>query len=228
MASVGLIPIEWSEDPGLMLPGQKYPTLVKSRLREISITTFGGNLNALMLYDESGKTINLNDISNVNIKINKKETMDSLKIVAGALNLTDKATEAEVVKAALDLKEANTRLTAEVEALRRDKKDLSDKIDNSEKDVLLGAAVSEKKITEKEKAAFIKLSVDDIKTVLADRKPAVDLNNYVQPGNDKSTENLVKMSWKELDRQGKLVELKGKDFEAFKTKFKEEFGKDYK
>ena len=224
MASVGLVPIEWSDAPELMLPGQTQPTLTKCRLREISITAFGANHNALVLYDNNGSQINLHEIS-TNLNIDKK--MD-LKIIAGALNLTEKASEAEVVKAVLDLKEEKTKLSTRVETLEKEKQTLSDKIENSEKDVLLNAAVAEKKITEKEKTVLIKLSVEDIKIALADRKAAVNLQNFTEDNPDSEIADLAKLSWQELDMQGKLVILKEKNFETFKTKFKERFGKEYK
>ena len=43
----------------------------------------------------------------------------------------------------------------------------------------------------------------------------------------KGVEKLLEMSWKEIDKKGFLEELKSKDYEGFKAKFKEEFKKDY-
>lgn len=224
MTSIGVIPIEWSEDPKLMLPGQTGPTLTKCRLREISITPFGSNLNALRLYDDDGNTIKLNDYSQ--IKIENK--MDNLKTIAGALDLNDKATEAEVVKTALELRDKATKQGEQITRLEAEVKTLTDKIDNAEKETLLSAAVADKRITEKEKTAYLKLPVEDIKTVLADRKPAVDLKNFTQEAGGDDLAELTKLSWAELDKQGKLAELKEKDFETFKAKFKQAFGKEYK
>ena len=51
-ASAGLKPIEESEDPALMLPGQTYPTITKSKLKEASITDIPGNGNAIKLFGE--------------------------------------------------------------------------------------------------------------------------------------------------------------------------------
>jgi HK97 family phage prohead protease len=228
MASIGVVPIEWSEDPELMLPGQTGPTLTKCRLREISITPFGSNLNALRLYDDEGNKLNLNDYSQIKIEKNTQK-MNDIKIIAGALDLSEKATEAEVVKTALELKEKNAKQAEKIAKLEAERKELSDRVDNAEKETLLSAAVADKRISEKEKAVFLKLSVEDIKTALADRKPAVNLKAFAKSGDsDEEVSELVKLSWAELDKQGKLVELKEKDFEAFKAKFKKEFGKEYK
>ncbi|MDR3133890.1 MAG: hypothetical protein LBU42_07700, partial [Prevotellaceae bacterium] len=116
MSSIGIIPIAWSEDPKLMLPGQTGPTLTKCRLREISITPFGSNLNALRLYDDDGNTINLNDYSPIKIEKNTQK-MNDIKIIAGALDLSEKATEAEVVKTALELKEKNAKQAEQITKL---------------------------------------------------------------------------------------------------------------
>ncbi|MDR3350708.1 MAG: hypothetical protein LBN98_03540 [Prevotellaceae bacterium] len=224
MTSIGIVPIEWSEDPKLMLPGQTGPTLVKCRLKEISLTPFGSNLNALRLYDDNGDTINLNNYTQ--IKIENK--MNDLKTIAGALDLHDDATGTEVVKTALELKDKAAKQVEKITKLEAEVKTLSEKINNAEKETLLGAAVADKRITEKEKTAFLKLPVEDIKTVLADRKPAVDLKSFTQGDGDGEVAELVKLSWSELDKQGKLATLKEKDFETFKTKFKKQFGKEYK
>jgi phage I-like protein len=157
--------------------------------------------------------------------------MNSTEIIAGALDLSEKATEAEVVKTALELKEKSGKQAEKITKLEAEVKTLSEKIGNAEKETLLSAAVSEKRITEKEKAAFLKLSVEDIQTVLEDRKPAANLKAFTQGGDggdDSEVSELVKLSWAELDRTGKLAELKEKDFEAFKTKFKKEFKREYK
>jgi HK97 family phage prohead protease len=229
MSSIGIIPVEWSEDPKLMLSGQTGPTLTKSRLREISVTPFGSNLNALRLYDNDGNAINLNDYSQIKIEKNNNK-MNDMKIIAGALDLNEKATEAEVVKTALELKEKSAKQAKQITELEAEKKTLSDKIENAEKETLLGAAVADKRITEKEKTAYLKLPVEDIKTVLADRKPATNLKAFTQPegGAGSDVAELAKLSWSDLDKQGRLAELKEKDFETFKTKFKQAFGKEYK
>jgi len=60
-ASIGLRPIEWSEDPALMLPGQTRPTVTKCKLLEISVVDFPANENALVLFDDEGKKVNLSD-----------------------------------------------------------------------------------------------------------------------------------------------------------------------
>ncbi|MDR3133234.1 MAG: hypothetical protein LBU42_04340, partial [Prevotellaceae bacterium] len=139
-------------------------------------------------------------------------------------------TEAEVVKTALELKEKNAKQAEQITKLEAEKKALSEKIENAEKETLLSAAVTDKRITEKEKAVFLKMSAEDIKTVLSDRKPAANLKAFTQAegGAGSDVSELAKLSWHDLDKQGRLAELKEKDFETFKAKFKQAFGKEYK
>ena len=64
-ASIGFRVIETSEDPELMLPGQKYPTVTKCQLVEISIVDVPSNENACCLYDDNDKRIELKDSSDL-------------------------------------------------------------------------------------------------------------------------------------------------------------------
>lgn len=61
MVSVGLCDVELSDDYKYRIEGQTLPTVIKSRLRESSIVTFGANHNAIKLYDRTGTLINLSD-----------------------------------------------------------------------------------------------------------------------------------------------------------------------
>lgn len=62
-ASIGFEVIETSNDPSVMLRGQTRPTITKCRLIEISVVDIPSNQNALALYDQSGKRIELKDES---------------------------------------------------------------------------------------------------------------------------------------------------------------------
>jgi HK97 family phage prohead protease len=107
-ASIGLNVIEFSNDPKLMKPGQKRPTVTKCSLEEISVTPFPSNKNALRLMVD-GKALNLSEnnseIENILPLINNNVQM---KQVALKLGLPETATEQEVVDAvtALEAKAA--------------------------------------------------------------------------------------------------------------------------
>ena len=235
MASIGVEPIEWSNDAQYKLPGQQLPTLIKSKLKEISTCTFGSDMNAIKLIDSTGKVLTLNkkvfdnyikqsvNYNNNNLSIMENQTIIQLKAAIGISDKTDAEMLAMVIKnnnEVVTLKAANDTLTAENAALKTAS-------ENSKKEVVLQKAVDEKKITLKEKEVYLKLSIEDIKAVVDTKKAATDFKSMTEEGN-KEVEGLLKLSWKELDKQGKLVQLKESNIEVFKSKFKEEFKKEYK
>jgi len=61
--SVSIIPIEESEDPQYLLPGQKYPTITKSELLEVSVVTVPGQKNSVKLCKPDGSKYQLNLIT---------------------------------------------------------------------------------------------------------------------------------------------------------------------
>ena len=77
--SLNVIPIEESEDKELLLPGQKYATLVKSELIEISLVTIPGQKNAVKLSTPEGDEYKLHLITNKKKMDKDEKTVDQLK-----------------------------------------------------------------------------------------------------------------------------------------------------
>lgn len=71
-ASISLRIIETSEDPELLLPGQKYPTVTKWELMEASIVSIPADADAVRLYDQSGNEIDLKDEQAVKLAFSQK------------------------------------------------------------------------------------------------------------------------------------------------------------
>ena len=65
--SIGFRAIAYSNDPALMLPGQKYATITQSELLECSIVMIPSNPNAVAVksFDKDGKKYNITGNSNV-------------------------------------------------------------------------------------------------------------------------------------------------------------------
>lgn len=61
--SIHILPVEQSEDPLLLMPGQVYPTITKSELLEVSVVTLPGNANAVKLLNLDGTEYQLSIIS---------------------------------------------------------------------------------------------------------------------------------------------------------------------
>lgn len=184
MASCGLVDLNGIRDPHE--PNTKI-IMVKSRLREASIVTIGGNHNAMRLYDNEGKLIELNDDNDVlkladfiqkpKIKIQmKKETLEILNL---ADNATDEMIEAAVLKLSDEKKQAlSGKATAEAATKAAQEKldaiELAEKTANAAEAVqLVDTAIKDGRLSEKEdgsvKKAWLTLfdaNHDNAKTML--------------------------------------------------------------
>jgi hypothetical protein len=93
MTSIYADVIETSMDPELILEGQLYATVTKSKLVEISIVPIGGNDDALKLSKYGFDPVKLN-----NVKLNQTENMSQFKTLAIALALNPEADETALLK----------------------------------------------------------------------------------------------------------------------------------
>lgn len=99
MVSAGLDVLEQSNDPEVLFPGQRYSTVTRSKLREVSIVDLGANDDALALYDQ-GKMICLTDgtdVPNFLKPINNTLNNNTMKKIALKLGIAETATETEVL-----------------------------------------------------------------------------------------------------------------------------------
>ncbi len=106
--SIGVTILEWSEDPKYLKVGQTRPTVVKWKLREVSIVDIPSNKNAVMLgdtqvtfFDKTGNVMNFGKGSenSLPLLLSNKEKIDStmeLKDVNKILGLPDTAGLADV------------------------------------------------------------------------------------------------------------------------------------
>lgn len=224
MCSPGLKVLTWSDDPEHILPGQRRATAIKTVLREVSICDIGANNNALALYDENDELINLSDRTKPEIipLLNPNKMTVELKDIAGELNLTDQ-NPAAVLTAIQNLKQNLKTSTETIERLQKEKTD-------AEMDAYLTDCANKGKITAAEIEKYRKLSggnLADLKDLLDERPEYKPLHVKEKEGKE-GGEDLTKLSWEQLDKKGLLQELKEKDFETFKSKYKTEFGVEYK
>ena len=76
--SLHIIPLEESKEEGMLLEGQRYATVTKSEMLEISLVTIPGQRNAVRLSTVDGKEYKLNFL--LNNKMNEdKVTVESLQ-----------------------------------------------------------------------------------------------------------------------------------------------------
>lgn len=231
-ASIGAWPPEdKTDDPLLMMAGQKHATVTKWTVREASICTIGANHNALAFYDRSTKQrIDLADATAV-VKLMDNSFLKSNNMnINQLLQLSDNATEQEQT-AAIEA------LVSDNERLRGENKTLSDAIDKAKKDkadavkaeaiALVDAAVRDGRISAEGKATYIALFDKDFeaaKKALA----AIPARRSVAAQMGRTTSvalaDFTGKSWDELDRAGKLTLLKDNYPDVYAEKFRERFG----
>lgn len=135
----------------------------------------------------------------------------------------------------IDLVRSLENKATKVDALEKANNAYKERIEQAESkeiDAILNKAVSEGKITKEQLPSFKTLMDKDRKTteaLLNSMKPtatrrAVDYIDDKTGGGD----SLAGMSWDEIDKAGRLGELKDTNIELFKNKYKERFGVDYK
>lgn len=217
-ASIYIDIIEVSEDPALMLPGQKRATVTKSKVKEISITDIPGNAGCHKLAFNGhavalSAEMNEEEISQILPEISKTKNSKKMntKVFAKALGFDGEVDEAKLVAKITEIQNKNARLVAENEQLKKDQ--VETKVNS-----LVDAAISEGKITEGQKEVWLTLAKTDFDSA----KLALDaMSSYeaptlqIQKGDPNASASLVE-KYDELDKLGKLGELQKSDPQQFK------------
>ncbi len=230
--SIGFAPLEWSDAPEMLKEGQKVATVTRCRLLEISICDIPSNANAtVVLYDDDNKVINLSDLPNK--AIGPKINNNMPKEIALTLGLDENASPQACVNAITELKSEIASHEATRQNLEEENRQMRLRlkaIDDAEAEAqkqevvnLLDDAVKTGRIDAKARPQFEKLFELDheaAKTALASLPEREPLK--AQPAGT-ADGDLVKMSWDELDKSDRLLELKTKYPEIYQQKFNEKF-----
>lgn len=256
MLSLGAKPLEWSDDPADMVPGQTGPTVTKWELVEISCVDIGGNPDAfgVQLYDADDNKINMADFTGESFvklfnplqKITKTENTDNMKLIelkgpalTGillALKLKEDATEADVQKEVADLVQNNITLAGELSTLKSAKQTADDELAELKKTanqakIIKLADDHKNKYLPGQRENIIALATANYESteaylnglpVLKSIQEQIHLHN----GNDKDAAEvaeLIKLSYDDLWREGKLERLQKLDNQAFLDKRAEKF-----
>ena len=224
MLSAGLEIIEWSEDEKYLVQGQTRPTVVRSKLTEVSVVDIGGNDDALQtvrLYqgnkvltlakDEECEHLPLLNKSNTPTSAdeegagNHSNNIQNTFQMNEILQLLGVATENDALAAIKALQEQNAALN-----LAR----ITDAVD---------AAVAEKRITADKKEHFISLGkqsgVENLRTTLSMFAPAQKPTDVIN-ANGKQT---VALKWGDCDA-AQLETLRKENREEYIRLFKEHYG----
>jgi len=230
MCSIGVEPIEWSEDPAYLLPGQTRATVTKCRLLEVSIVDRGSNANSVVLYNK-GQVMTLSDGGDCLLPLiqggqpnSPKEPEMDIKELALAAGMDSNSTapqlEARIKTLAAQAAKADF-LEREVAAYKKKEADALALAD----DQLLEEAIQDNRINATEK--------EEWKLLLAANRDAARKTLNAMPKRLKLHDIPGKQGPKEGDtysklmKEGKLAALKANDPAEFKRLYKEEYGVDY-
>lgn len=228
--SIGLEPIEWSDDPRYLLPGQTRSTVTRCKLKEVSIVDLPANKNAVALYSGDGAIITLGEGAECPIPLlNPQIKMDELKQLGLALGLGDAVTQNQLTTLYRKQEGEITSLKAEIETLK------SAEVDRRKTEVknLLDAATADNRIDGTQRASWEKLFAADHESaanLLNAQAAKAKLADVVQA---ETTEGGVKkhegMTFSELRTKApeKLLALKASNQALFKDLYKSEYGKEY-
>jgi hypothetical protein len=236
-ASVGLIPLEWSYDEEYMKPGQSFPTLIRSQLREISICDIPSNGSALILYSPEGQTINLSEsttLATLPVFTQQKKDMNELQVLALSLGLAQTASLSDVQAKLTELKNLEvenlslkTRLQVIEQAQAAEKQ--------NQIKLALDTAITDGRISAEQRPAFEKLFAADFsaaQTALAAVQKPVSLSAFAASGNNTPDGKLTYQgkTFSQLSKEAPeaLLSLKENNLQMFKDLYKAEFGKEYK
>lgn len=244
MASIGIIPYKVVLNHDILTQGEPTPVVIDWELREISVCPFGSNKNALAMYDSAGNPLDLADrqtllkLCDASSTIENLTTKDDMEQLKKLLELKAKATAEEVAEAVTELRdernalvESTTTLTAERDALDAKVKEFEAKelaALKAEALALTEAAIADGRLNADAKDSTLAMFEKDhegAKALLASIPKRKTAEEFVESGNQPLSD-MAKMSWDELDKAGRLSELKSADRATFNSKFKEKFGKE--
>lgn len=217
--SIGFRVLEWSEDPAMLLPGQRYDTVTKALLMECSICSIGANHNAMSLYDAKGERMELTEEKMLSLGFKRVETqINKLSMTQEEINTLQEENKT--------LKEQMAEQANELKTLR----DAAAAQHKANIEGALSAAVKDGRIVEGDREKWGKLmeaDFDSAKSLLENLPKRTSLSEMIQ-GGSKGGNAYDGKSWDELDKAGQLAAFKESNPEGFATLYKKTFGVEYK
>lgn len=230
-ASIALRVVEQTDDPKMILPGQKLPTVSAWEAREASIVPIGSNHNALRLYDANDNLIPESEIYKLFDKqIQKPMNEEILKL----LDLPQGGSDEQIQLAVKSLVDTNIELTQKLKVLEdaqatQDEEAKKNRLAEAVR--LVDEAVKEGRLSADGKDEFLKFFASDhaaaLKALSAIPK-RVSVKTQIDEKNQQSTTELSDLTgktWDELDRGNKLQMLKDKYPDVYAEKFEQKYGK---
>ncbi len=242
MLSAGFEVIATSDALEDLMQGQKHATVTKSKLMEVSIVDIGGDDNAMCLYhkNELVQLDNTNDTSaiipiiNNQNKVEMKEQLIPMLLLVG---LSKDGTIEQLMQKISELKTSAETATKELAQKEDTIVTLNDTIailqqaaTSGAVDAVLDGAVQARKITEEQKPFYKQMgesNLDNLKKLFDTMPTMPTLASHVNAGGSADgADPLLKLSYEEAHRTGKLADIKTKYPDFYKQIFKTKFGKE--
>ena len=153
--------------------------------------------------------------------------LDSIKKVPSFANMAD---EDAVLAHIRELENKATKVESLEKAVDSYKEKLQ-ALEDKEVTAFIDKAIAEKRITDAQKESFTALMKSDrenTEKLINSMKPQPERRINDVYNVDHSSTSLTDKTWDELDKAGQLSTLRNADLNAFKAKYKEKFGIDYK
>ncbi|MGN0235820.1 MAG: hypothetical protein ACI4BD_05880 [Paludibacteraceae bacterium] len=223
MLSAGISIIEWSDDPKYLVQGQTRPTIVRSKLEEVSIVDIGANDDALQcaLYNGSTRLTLAMGEENENLPLLKNNASNPTNNGEAEEQQTNKQTlQMNKIFLLLGLEETATEDAAvqKIQTLMNENKQLRLAAIND----AVTTAIAEHRITEAQKAHFVnlgeKVGIEELRNTLSCFKPAVKPNDVIQ-----RTGEQVELKWENCSQE-QLEQLRNENRQEYCRLFKEHYG----
>ena len=231
--SIGAWVLESNGDSSLYLEGQNEPTVTRWVVREASICNIPSNHNALALYDAGGKRVAEEDIPSI-LELTDRQNQTTEPYMnpelKKLLGLADSARDEDALKALREQLGQLASMRDELGKLQQEQreaaqKELADK--RSRFDSMLASALREGSLANEQKETFAKLfdvAPDDVLSLLESMPRRKSVVSQLKDDTQSSPKvDLLEMSWNELDRAGRLQELRDAYPDAYLEKFNAKF-----
>lgn len=249
MLSAGFEVIATSEEPEDIQQGQRYATIKKSKLVEVSVVDIGGDDNAMCLINKD-RLLTLDgysdDIASIIPAIQQQYSIPNMNTMKEQLipmlllvGLSKDGTAEQLMHKLTELKQQADQ-SATLKTQLQQKEDtittlnetiatLQQAADDAQIDALLDGAVASRKITEVQKPIYKQVGQADPENLkkLLDTMPASPtLQQHLGSATGTADDPLLKLSYEEAHTGGKLAEIKAKYPEYYKQIFKSKFGRE--
>ena len=212
MVSMGIDIIETSESPEHLAPGQTRPTIVKSKLDEVSIVDIGANDDAIVL-KKNGRRVydkNINEVLRLmsNNQPNQK-------------TMSEKTEKVESIDTQLEqLQKENAELNAQLKTLKEE----NDGLKLAGITAAVDKAIAEKRLDAEKKSQFVelgkKVGIEELEGILGAMTPKAKLSAVLNGGRRVAADN--NSEWKTLHDvpAEKMMELRNERPEEYQRLYK--------